>query len=33
MSAATVRRWEALLADAGLVGLLGEPKGPNANRS
>ncbi|MCB0933850.1 MAG: hypothetical protein KDB71_18430 [Mycobacterium sp.] len=28
VSAATVRRWEALLADAGLVGLLGEPKGP-----
>ena len=28
VSAATVRRWEALLADAGVVGLLGEPKGP-----
>ena len=28
VKAATVRRWEAQLADAGVGGLLGEPKGP-----
>lgn len=28
VSAATVRRWDALLAESGVGGLLGEPKGP-----
>jgi len=30
---ATVRRWETWLTDSGVVGLLGERKGPNASRN